>query len=307
VYQEQEPTVTDPVVIECVGLTKQYLHRSALNGLDLRVPAGSIFGFLGRNGAGKTTTIKVLLGMVHPTQGNARVFDLPAGDPAASVAIRQRTGFVSEDKDLYDFMTVEEIIDFTARFYPRWRRDLQERYVRSFELPLDARVKSLSRGGRTKLALLLAFCRGADLLILDEPTSGLDPVVADEVQQLLVGHVARGDATIFLSSHQLAEIEQVADRVGVIDRGRMVMTGVLDDMRQDFRRVQAVFADDAPDARLRASGVVRVKRHGRVLTITASGHVEDISAEARTLGAVSVDVSPMSLKDMFLELVAVEE
>ena len=299
--------MADPLVIECAGLGKQYGPLAALTALDLQVPKGSIYGFLGRNGAGKTTTIKLLLGMAHPTSGSVRVFDLPAGDPASSVEIRRRAGFVSEDKDLYDYMTVSEIIAFTARCYPRWRTDLQERYVRAFELPVATRVKTLSRGTRTKLALLLAFCRGADLLVLDEPTSGLDPVVAEEVLQLMVGHVAREEATVFLSSHQLAEVDQIADRIGVIHRGRMVLTGVLDDLRDSFRRLQIVFEHEAPSVTFRAPGVVRVRRHGRVLNVTANGQVADISAEARALGAVSVDVDAMPLKDMFLELVAAED
>jgi ABC-2 type transport system ATP-binding protein len=198
------------------------------------------------------------------------------------------------------------MIDFTAGCYPRWRRDLQEQYVRSFELPLDAGVKTLSRGTRTKLALLLAFCRGAELLVLDEPTSGLDPVVADEVLQQLVGHVAREDTTIFFSSHQLAEIDQIADRIGIVHRGRMMLAGVLDDLRQDFRRVQAVFEREAPALTSGAPGIVRVRRQGRVLSITANGSVDAIVAEARGLGAVAVDVTAMPLKDMFLEIVAEE-
>lgn len=299
--------MADPLVIECAGLTKQYGPLQALAGLDLQVPKGSIYGFLGRNGAGKTTTIKVLLGMVHPTGGRVRVFDVPANEPGSSVAIRRRTGFVSEDKDLYEFMTVAEIIGFTARCYPRWRTDLQERYTRTFELPVAAKAKTLSRGMRTKLALLLAFCRGAELLVLDEPTSGLDPVVAEEVLQLLVGHVAREETTVFLSSHQLAEVNQIADRVGVIHRGRMVLTGVLDDLRDSFRRMQIVFEQDAPAVTFTTPGVVRMRRHGRVLSVTVSGQVAGISAEARALGAVSVDVEAMPLKDMFLEIVAAED
>ena len=258
--------MADPLAIECAGLCKHYGPLPALVALDLQVPKGSIYGFLGRNGAGKTTTIKILLGMVHPTGGRVRVFDVPASDPASSVEIRRRTGFVSEDKDLYDFMTVAELIAFTARCYPRWRTDLQERYTRAFELPLFTRVKTLSRGTRTKLALLLAFCRGADLLVLDEPTSGLDPVAAEEVLQLLVGHVAREEATVFLSSHQLTEVDQIADRIGIIHRGRMVLAGVLDDLRDSFRRIQIVFEHEAPPVMLRTPGVVRVRRHGRVVT-----------------------------------------
>ena len=299
--------MADPLVISCAGLGKQYGSIRALDGLDLEVPKGSIFGFLGRNGAGKTTTIKILLGMTHPGNGQGRVFDLPVDDAAASVEIRRRTGFVSEEKDLYNGMTVAEIIAFTASFYPRWRKDLEERYGRSFELRPEVLVKTLSRGTRTKLALLLAFCRGAELLILDEPTSGLDPAVSDEVLQLLVGHVAREEATIFLSSHHLAEIDQIADRIGIVHRGRMVLSGLLDDLRQDFRRVQAVFEGEAPQASLRSPGVVRVRRQGRVLSVTAHGHVEDVVAEAKALGAVAVDVDALPLKDMFLELVAAED
>ena len=299
--------MADPHVIACAGLSKQYGSRQALHGLDLQVPKGSIFGFLGRNGAGKTTTIKILLGMVRPSGGSGRVLDLPVDDARASVEIRRRTGFVSEDKDLYDGATVAEMIAFTAAFYPRWRTDLQERYLRSFDLRPDARVKTLSRGTRTKLALLLAFCRGAELLVLDEPTSGLDPVVADEVLQQLVAHVAREETTIFFSSHQLAEIDQIADRIGIVHRGRMVTSGVLDDLRQDFRRVQAVFEHEAPSLAPGTPGLVRARRQGRVLSITANGNVDAIVAEARGLGAVAVDVTAMPLKDMFLEIVAEED
>ena len=151
-----------------------------------QVPKGSIYGFLGRNGAGKTTTIKVLLGMARPTSGEARVLGLPASAEQASVEIRRRTGFVSDDKELYHYLTVREMVRFTAGFFPRWRKDLEDRYLRAFELPPDRKVKALSRGMRTKLALLLALCRGAELLVLDEPTSGLDPAMTEEVLQALV-------------------------------------------------------------------------------------------------------------------------
>jgi ABC-2 type transport system ATP-binding protein len=119
--------VTDPFIIETADLRKGYSGVEAVRGLTLQVPRGSICGFLGRNGAGKTTTIKILLGMARPTSGEARVFGLPADAPQAGVTIRSRTGFVSEDKDLYDYMTVEEMIRFTAAFYPRWRPDLEQR------------------------------------------------------------------------------------------------------------------------------------------------------------------------------------
>jgi len=296
----------DPLIIETAGLRKNYGSVEAIRELNLRIPKGSIYGFLGRNGAGKTTTIKILLGMARPTGGQVRVFGLAADARDASVEIRRRTGFVSEDKDLFNEMTVEEIIRFTASFYPHWRADLERRYQRSFELPVDRNVKDLSRGTRTKLTLLLALCRGAELLILDEPTSGLDPAVIEEVLQALVAHVAGEEMTVFFSSHQIAEVEQIADRLTIIDRGRDVVTGALEDLRENYRRILLVFDTEAPNVAFRASGILRMQRHGRSLTLLAREGAGEIVEEARALQPVSVDVVPVTLKEIFLETVREE-
>src|SRR5205809_6535843 len=180
------------------------------------------------------------------------------------------------------------MIRFTQPFYPRWRRDLEDRYLRAFELPRDRKVKALSRGARTKLALLLALCRGAELLILDEPTSGLDPAMTEEVLQALVAHVSSEAMTIFFSSHQIAEVDQIADRIAIVDRGRTVVAGALDDLRERYRRIQLVFDGDAPPPAFRAPGVVRIRRKGRVLTVLSSDGAERLLAEARALNPVSV-------------------
>jgi ABC-2 type transport system ATP-binding protein len=298
--------VNNTFVIEAVDLHKQYGAVEALRGLTLTVPAGSICGFLGRNGAGKTTTIKVLLGMARATRGSAHVFGVPAGSETAGVEIRRRIGFVSDDKDLYDYMTVAEIVRFTAAFFPRWRPDLEQRYLRSFDLPADRKVKALSRGTRTKLALLLALCRGAELLILDEPTSGLDPAMTEEVLQALVGHVANEEMTVFFSSHQIAEVDQIADRVAIVDRGRVVVSGSLDDVRERYCHVELVFDGEAPQVAFTAPGVERVRRQGRVLTVLSSAGADRIAAEARAFNPVSVQTVPATLKEIFLETVVGE-
>jgi ABC-2 type transport system ATP-binding protein len=295
--------VADALVIETAELRKTYSGVDALRGLDLQVPAGSIFGFLGRNGAGKTTTIKTLLGMAHPTSGRVRVFGLPADDASASVEIRRRTGFVSEDKDLYESLTIAELIAFTRPFFPRWRRDLEDKYLRRFELPRERKVKALSRGARTKLALLTALCRGAELLVLDEPTSGLDPAMTEEVLQALVGHVASEQLTIFFSSHQIAEVDQIADRIAIVDRGRTVLTGPLDELRDSYRRVQLVFAGEAPELPFGGPGVLRTRRDRRVLTVLCAEGADRVVFEAQRLNPVSVDVVPVTLKEIFLETV----
>jgi ABC-2 type transport system ATP-binding protein len=295
--------MADSIIIETVGLEKRYRDVTALDGLGLAVPAGSIYGLLGRNGAGKTTAIKILMGMVRATAGHASIFGLAASESQASVAIRQRTGFVSDERDLYDSMTVAQLIAFTASFFPRWRADMAKRYVRSFDLPESRVIKTLSRGARTKLALLLAFSRGAELLILDEATSGLDPLAAEEVLQALVGHVASEGATVFFSSHQIGEIEQIADHVAIIDRGRTVLEAGLDDLRESYRRIEFVFDGEPPAVQWRSPGVARVQRKGRVLTVLASTGAEQIIEEARALGSVAAEARPVTLKELFLEIV----
>jgi ABC-2 type transport system ATP-binding protein len=298
--------VSEAVAIETVDLHKRFEATDALRGLNLRVPQGSIFGFLGRNGAGKTTTIKVLLGMARATSGQARVLGLPAGDAGASVTIRTRTGFVDETKALYDYMTVDEIIRFTAGFFPGWRRDLEKRYLQTFRLPLQQKTTTLSLGMRSKLSLLLALCRGAELLVLDEPTSGLDPAASEEVLQAIVSHVTTEQLTVFFSSHHLADVDQIADHIAIIDAGRTVVAGPLEDLRAQYRRVQLVFTGEAPDIRFRAPGVIYVRRQGRVLTALSNAGSDALIEEALRFGPVSTDVLPVTLKEIFLESVAEE-
>jgi ABC-2 type transport system ATP-binding protein len=289
--------------IQTSGLKKSFGCVEALRGLDLEVPQGSIYGFLGRNGAGKTTTMKILLGMAHASGGEALVFGRPCGSRADGVEIRRRTGFVSEESSLYPGMRVQQLITFTRSFYPSWRPDLEAKYLRVFELPLKQRVKSLSKGMRTKLALLLALCRGADLLLLDEPTSGLDPAITEEVLRALVRHVAAEEMTVFFSSHQIAEVEQIASAVCIIEQGRTLLQGSLEELKVRYRRLTCVFDAEAPAANFRTPGVERIHREGRVLSVIASRNAEEIASEAKALSAVSVEVAPVGLKDIFLESV----
>jgi ABC-2 type transport system ATP-binding protein len=291
------------LVIETHDLRKSFHTHSALTGLDLGVPAGSIFGFLGRNGAGKTTTIKLLIGLLKPDRGEARVFGLPAGDSAASIAIRRRIGFVTEDKELYPYMTVGQIIRFTRGFFPKWRDDLERRYVKQFELPLNQKIPALSKGMRSKLMLLLGISHGADLLILDEPTDGLDPVAVEEMLRELVALSAAEGTTIFFSSHQLEEVEQIADHVCIIDKGAAVVSGLLDDLKVQYQRLRVVFDEEQRASIQWADGAEHVRQHGRTVEILASRNVDAIVDQARSFPGASVERFPVTLKEIFLEQV----
>jgi ABC-type multidrug transport system ATPase subunit len=288
------------LIIETKNLKKIYGEKAAVDGIDLAVERGSIHGFLGRNGSGKTTTIKMLLGLTYPTSGEARVFGLRPDDRKEGVQIRQRIGFVSEDKGLYDYAKVEQMISFTRSFFPDWDREMEERLIELFELPLRQSVRNLSKGTRTKLALLLALSRRADLLVLDEPTEGLDPAITEDVLQMLVG-MAAGGATIFFSSHQLSEVEQIADHISILERGRIVVEGGLDELKENYRRIHIVFEEKAPERALVMAGSAQIRRDARSLTVFADRNVEAIVDQAYLSNAVSVDVAPVTLKEIFLE------
>src|ERR1700753_1058315 len=257
-------------VIETSQLCKSYKDKQALRGLDLRVPTGSIFGFLGKNGAGKTTTIKTLMGLLHADCCSAHVFDMPVIEAATGAGIRLRMGFVTEDKELYPYMTVEQLIAFTRPFFPKWRRDLERRYLEMFELPPRRKIPDLSKGMRSKLMLLLAISRGAELLILDEPTDGLDPAATEDVLRELVSIAASSGTTMFFSSHQLSEVELIADHIGIVDRGKMIVSGSLDDMKVQYQRLQMVFPDPMKLPKQWVDGVESVRQEGRMVSILAS-------------------------------------
>jgi ABC-2 type transport system ATP-binding protein len=288
-------------IVETHELCKSFKGKPALRGLNLRVPAGSIFGFLGRNGAGKTTTIKTLMGLLRADSGTAHVFGMPVADADQSVELRRRIGFVTEDKELYPYMTVEQIIRFTRPFFPKWRDDLASRYLKMFELPRKRKIPDLSKGMRSKLMLLLAISRGAELLILDEPTDGLDPVATEDVLRELVDIAASTATTILFSSHQLAEVERIADHVGIIERGRMVVSGSLDDMKASYQRLHIVLPDTAGPPSRWPEGVESVRQEGRVLSLLASRNLDAIAAEAQSIPGATVERFPVTLKEIFLE------
>lgn len=290
------------MIIETHHLSKHYGPVAAVTDLNLRVPRGKISAFLGPNGHGKSTTIKMLLGMVHPSEGAGAVVGYDIADPKASLEIRRRTAFLSEDKHLYDYMTVKQVVAFARSLFPQWRDDRERELLSAFELPLNRKVKQLSKGMRTKLALVLALARGAELLILDEPSEGLDPVVTEMMLQSVVRASADG-ATIFFSSHQLSEAERIADHVFILKRGHIAVEGPLDELRERYRRINAVFAGRPPLDDLPMDCLASVQTEGHVLSAMTKDHCDAIADRLRGLGAVSVDVCPVNLRELFLETV----
>ena len=293
-------------VIETLDLTKRYGELEAVHALNLTIPEHQITGFLGRNGAGKSTTIKMLLGMTHPTAGTGSVLGKQIDDPKDSVEMRRHVGYVGEDKQIYAYLTVEETIRFVRSFYTDWRSDVEKRLVKEYELPLRQKVKALSKGMRTKLALLLALARRPELLILDEPSEGLDPVSIEALLQALVAAAGEG-TSVFFSSHQIAEVERIADRVCIIDHGSLVVDVSLDELRRDYRRITLGFPIQAREEEFRLEGIEHVRTDGRQMTLLTKNNTDAVVERAHDLGAVSVDVVATSLREVFLAAVKGEE
>lgn len=288
--------------IETHQLCKHYAHLQAVDNLDLHVPTGAVYGFLGRNGAGKTTTIRILMGLQRPTSGTASV--LAKDCLRERVSIARQVSYVGEKKMLFESMTGKEMIRFNRPYFPKWFDDLADWYAQRMELPLDRKFKKLSLGNRTKLCLLLAMAQQPDLLILDEPTSGLDPVMVDELLRLLIRGFANEGRTIFLSSHHLSEVERIADWVGIIDNGKLLLEAKLEDIRAGYRRIHAS-GHNLPSSRNDQVLSAAVDREQCEYVVTQNA--EEFAATLRNQGATVVSVSPLNLSEVFLQLVRKED
>jgi ABC-2 type transport system ATP-binding protein len=294
--------MTNEAIILTHALTKSYGGTGAVRGLDLSVGRNRITAFLGRNGAGKSTTIKMLLGMIRPTSGDGTILGTRITNTEENCEVRRRVAYVAEDKPLYGYMSIEQTIRFASSFYSDWCTDVAEKLLREYELPLHRQVKQLSKGMRTKLALLLAFARRPELLILDEPSEGLDPVGIESLLQALVAQASEG-VTIFFSSHQIAEVERVADHICILENGCLLLDAPLDQLRQLYRRIDLVFPFAAPEDEFLISGVERIRTSGHQMSLFTSRNSEAVIERAHKLSALSVDVAPVELREIFLATV----
>ena len=230
--------------IQAEGLTKRYGETLALDGLDLSIEPGEVYGYLGPNGAGKTTTIRLLLGIHRPTRGRAELFGIDAwADP---VEAHRRAAYVSGEPFLWPGMTGAETVEFLARLHGGTDRAYRDELVQRFELDTKKKVRALSKGNRQKVQLVAALATRADLLVLDEPTSGLDPLMEMAFRECIREAKERGQA-VFLSSHILSEVEALCDRVGILREGRLVDQGTLAELRHlSTQTVEVTFSDRVP-------------------------------------------------------------
>lgn len=281
-------------VIETRKLAKSYGKQEALRGVDLTVKQGEVYGFIGPNGAGKSTTIRILLGMLRESGGEAKLL---GGDPwQDAVALHQRLVYVPGDVTLWPNLTGGEVIDFLGRLHGKINPSRRKELLDRFQLDPKKKCRSYSKGNRQKVALISAFVSDAELLILDEPTSGLDPLM-EQVFQECIFEVKKQGKTVFLSSHILAEVEALCDRVGIIRQGKIVESGTLEELRHLTRTTVTV--ELANPANLnQLQGVHDVSRKEEKWRF---------SVDANAMDAVMNALAPMGIKALMAEPPTLEE
>jgi ABC-2 type transport system ATP-binding protein len=259
--------------IEIEGLHFSYGRNVVLRGVDLEVPIGSIFGFLGRNGAGKTTAIKILMGLLKCTRGRCKVARLDSQRDVMTV--RQRVGYMAEDQQMFGWMRVEQILKWVGSFYQSWDEKYSQELLDLLELPRRSKVKNLSKGQNSRLALLLALGHRPKVVILDDPTLGLDPIARKDFLRHVISLLQSNGVTVFFSSHLLYEIEPVADYVAILDGGVIIKAKKTDELRQSVKKLMLRGADGDLAG---IEGLLDVARVGEGITVT----VEEVSQEKRS-------------------------
>jgi ABC-2 type transport system ATP-binding protein len=287
-----------PPVIRLEKVTKRFGAELALNEVSFDVPPGVVFALLGENGAGKTTAIRIMLGLAQTTSGRAEVLGLDS--ERQGIQIRQRIGYVAERPTLYDWMTVEEIGWFTAGFYSAGFLPEYVKLATQFGLPPKKRLKTLSKGTRAKVALALALAHQPQLLVLDEPTSGLDAMVRREFLDSMVDRASQGQ-TVFLSSHQIAEVERVADIVAIVRKGSLLLVERLDDLKAQVQRLIVTLKDGAATTPALGGHVLSQRWQPRQGEAIVRGMTEGQVAMLRANDDVAaVELHPTSLEDIFI-------
>lgn len=287
-------------VVEVTNLSRRFGNTQALDDVSLTVKPGLVYGLVGANGQGKTTLIRHLLGLLRAQTGTVRLFGLdPVKDP---VAVLERVGYLSEERELPNWMRITELMRYTAAYHPNWDQSYADELLGTFGLDGSKKVKDLSKGMRAQTGLIAAVAHRPDLLLLDEPSTGLDAVVRKDILNAIIRAVAEDGRTAIFSSHLLDEVELMSDYVFMIDSGRLVLSGDLDEVKERHRLLTVQFPEER-EALPSIPGVLSAKQIGRTFTIVCNEAGDQTVEALRTLGGEISGSRTASLQEIFVALV----
>ena len=278
-------------MLKMKNVTKTFGNFKALDDLTLTVPKGTVYGLVGPNGAGKSTAIRHLTGVYRPDQGEITMDGQPIYE---NVALKQRIGYIPDEIFYYPTASLEEMRKFYRGMYPKFDDKLFERLYEVFQLPKKGPIRRFSKGMQKQAAFHLSICCKPDVMILDEPVDGLDPVMRRQVWSLILSEVAQEETTILISSHNLRELEDVCDHVGIMDHGKMLLERSLADMQGSTCKLQIV--GDLP----LGLEILHESTSGRMKTVIVRGNAQETAARVQAASPIYFDILPLSLEEIFI-------
>ena len=278
-------------MLELKNITKTFGNFKALDDLSMTVPKGAVYGLVGPNGAGKSTAIRHMTGVYRPDRGEVLMEDQPVYE---NPQIKERIGYIPDDIFYFNSATMEDMRSFYRGIYPQFDDALYQRLFEVFQLPKKTQLRRFSKGMQKQAAFHLSICCRPDLLILDEPVDGLDPVMRRQVWSLILSDVAQRETTVVISSHNLRELEDICDHVGIMDHGKMLLERSLADMQGSTVKLQIV--GEVPDDLT----VLHESESGRMKTLVVRGTAAEVTAKAKAVNSIYFDVLPLSLEEIFI-------
>lgn len=289
-------------MLDIKNVSKKIDDKYILKNVNLHVNKGSIFGIIGENGTGKTTLIKCITGIYRVNEGHI-VID--GEDVFDNNKVKQKIGYVSDENQYYSSFKVKELLKFYKKTYNDFSEERFEELNKKLKIPLERRIRELSKGMKMRAAILLNLSIKPDILILDEPTSGLDPVIKNEIMSIIVDEVASNGVTVFISSHNLEHIERICDNVAIIKNGEIKLTSSMEEAKNSIKKLQVVFkdSDDVNKELSSLNDVIKIETIGRVNYIIIKNYTKDFEKKLYDMGAEFIEIVDMSLEDMFIYFV----
>ena len=278
-------------MLEMKNVTKSFGKFKALDDLSMTVPKGSVYGLVGPNGAGKSTAIRLMTGIYRPDSGSVALEGMPIYENPVN---KVRMGYIPDDIFYFPSASMEEMKAFYKGIYPQFDEELYKRLFEVFQLPKKSPIRRFSKGMQKQAAFHLSICTRPEMLILDEPVDGLDPVMRRQVWSLILSDVAQYGTTVLISSHNLRELEDICDHVGIMDHGKMLLERSLADMQGSTHKLQLV--GDVPEG----LNVLHESQTGRLKTLVVRGDAREINLKVSASAPVYFDVLPLSLEEIFI-------